>query len=658
MLSKTVLWYGTEEPPPEQIALRAGPLSLIYENGDLRYIRLGGHEIVRRIYVAVRDQNWGTVLPVFSNVEMTVGADSFRITYTATHRQGAINFIWHATITGDPDGTIQFTMDGVARSTFLRNRIGFCVLHPSTYAGSVATVEHVDGTTESAPFPVYLVGAQPVEPFADMRAITYDVLPGMRAVLRMEGDSFEMEDQRNWTDASFKTFCTPLRLPYPVEVLAGTKIRQAVTLKLHGEAAVHSQQETGDQRELSDDLTFTFDWATSRKLPALGLGVASHDNPLSEHEIMRLRALALSHVRVDLLLADVTYPARLRQATQQAQALDVPLEVALLCSADASDELHRLRAELERIRPTICRWLVFDATTYVTPESLARSAQSALQSYQPDACFAAGTYTDFIFLHRNAPSVQAIDLMNVAIHPQAHAFDNASLVETLAAQTVLVVSARQQVDGKPVSVSPITLKPRFNPYATGAPPPLAPDALPPQVDVRQMSLLGAGWTLGSIKYVAESGVVSATYYETTGWRGVMETAAGSLLPHVFHSIPGGVFPLYHVLMDVGECKDGEVLASRSSDPLRVDGFAMRKDGRTRVLLANLRPETQRVHVHGIDGRVRVRILDETNAEEAMRAPEQFRAHVGTSQAIDAGPLILTLRPYAVARIDTESENTQ
>ena len=33
--------------------------------------------------------------------------------------------------------------------------------------------------------------------------------------LLFEGDLFEMEDQRNWTDASFKTYCTPAgaRLP-------------------------------------------------------------------------------------------------------------------------------------------------------------------------------------------------------------------------------------------------------------------------------------------------------------------------------------------------------------------------------------------------------------------------------------------------------------
>ena len=120
-------------------------------------------------------------------------------------------------------------------------------------------------------------------------------------------------------------------------------------------------------------------------------------------------------------------------------------------------------------------------------------------------------------------------------------------METLAAQAVTLQSARRFCADRPLAVSPVTLRPRFNPNATGPEPAAAPDELPPQVDVRQMSLLGAGWTLGSIKYLADGGAASATYYETTGWRGVMETEQGSPLPRRFRSEPGMVFPLYHVL---------------------------------------------------------------------------------------------------------------
>ena len=57
MLPKNVIRYGNAEPLPERIPLQAGPLSLVYEAGDLRYLRLHDREILRRVYVAVRDRN-------------------------------------------------------------------------------------------------------------------------------------------------------------------------------------------------------------------------------------------------------------------------------------------------------------------------------------------------------------------------------------------------------------------------------------------------------------------------------------------------------------------------------------------------------------------------------------------------------------------------
>lgn len=56
MLSQSILYYGTEVPLPERIPLRAGPLQMVYDEADLRSIRLGEWEILRRIYVAIRDR--------------------------------------------------------------------------------------------------------------------------------------------------------------------------------------------------------------------------------------------------------------------------------------------------------------------------------------------------------------------------------------------------------------------------------------------------------------------------------------------------------------------------------------------------------------------------------------------------------------------------
>jgi hypothetical protein len=244
-----------------------------------------------------------------------------------------------------------------------------------------------------------------------------------------------------------------------------------------------------------------------------------------------------------------------------------------------------------------------------------------------------------------------LDLVSYSLNPQGHTFDNNSLVETLEIQASTVDNARQFCGETPLAISPITLKPRFRPKATGSEPEVGPGNLPLQVDVRQMSLLGAGWTSGSLKYIAESQAYSVTYYETSGWRGVMEREDGSPAPQVFRSIPGSVFPLYHVLADVGEFAGGEVIPATSGDTLNIDGLALHKDGRTRVLLANLGPEPGQVMVHNLSHRVRVRYLDETNAEAAMRSPEAFRSTQGELIQTREGSLELSLLPYAVARID-------
>ena len=170
-----------------------------------------------------------------------------------------------------------------------------------------------------------------------------------------------------------------------------------------------------------------------------------------------------------------------------------------------------------------------------------------------------------------------------------------------------------------------------------------------------MSLLAAGWTVISIKYLAEAGVESVTYYELTGWRGVMErNDEDAPRSDQFRSIAGSVFPLYHVLADVGEFAGASVVPVVTSDSLRADGFAIQKDGKIRMLIANLGSDTETIQIENLPARgtFQVKHLDETNTEFAMTSPEQFRREPGAMPQSSGSELELKLLPYAVARIDT------
>ena len=283
----------------ERIRLAAGPLTMELEpdSAFLRYLRLGDREVLRCIYMAVRDRNSGTIPPRLFDLKIERGDGTFRVTFAVECRQAEIDFPWRGEIRGTADGTVEYRMEGMARSTFLRNRIGFCVLHPSDVcAGAACTIEHIDGSSQQTVFPQDI---SPDQPFVDVRAISYQVLPGLIARVLMQGDTFETEDERNWTDASFKTYCTPIGLPFPAEITEGTLLQQSVQVQLlHQAERINVRPASGPR----DDTPIPIRFGQPCRLPRIGLGMASHRRPLSSQAQSRLSALRLDHLRLDLAL--------------------------------------------------------------------------------------------------------------------------------------------------------------------------------------------------------------------------------------------------------------------------------------------------------------------------------------------------------------------
>ena len=644
MLSKEFIRSGRTPAPP--IALKAGPLTMHFDpdTAFLRHLRLGDHEVVRAIYAAVRDQDWATISPRLENLQSEVKPDSFCLTFDAVCRRGHIDYMWKGVITGDAAGRVEYRFDGVSHSDFQRNRIGICILHPiAECAGKPCSVEHTDGTAEQGTFPSHI---SPHQPFFDIKAVTYDVVnTGITARLEVAGEVFEMEDQRNWSDASFKTYCTPQSRPKPVAVKSGDRVQQSVTLTLGGKVRPVLPVNLGRPPQLSIATTPVF------ALPPIGLCVASHRRLFSESESQRLKALKLSHLRVDVHLADPEYPQRLEQAHAEATVLGCGLHVALTLGANMDSELPGFVAHCERVQPRVLLWIILHESENPVSERTVQHVRPSLQKLAPNVLFAAGTRDFFTEINRGRPQPDAASSVCYSNNPQVHAYDNLTLVENLAGQVHNVESAKQ-FTSRPVVVSPITLRIRNN---AGAAKEIsgALTELPSDVDPRQLSLFGAGWTLASIARLVTTGFVhSLTYFETTGWRGVMETEAGSPLAKLFPSEHGVVFPMYHVFADIAEFGARQVYPTHSTDPLVAEGLTLvNAAGCRRVVVANLTGETQELKIKSGTCTARVRYLDETTAEEAVRRPEAFRGQTGTLQESVSGKIELKLLPFAVARVD-------
>ena len=339
-------------------------------------------------------------------------------------------------------------------------------------------------------FPEFVAEDQPIKGIHDLGSISHEVTPDLWAEVTISGDCFEMEDQRNWIDASFKTYCTPLRIPFPLEVVAGTRITQTVELRLRETAQTIQPIEKSVTKSIA--LTRT---GQRCALPKIGFGLAIH--ALLTREIERMAQLKPAHLRVDLKLTESGFEQLLIRAINEASRLNTKLEIALFLSDSAEEEMQSLVAILKQHQPPITRWLIFDTEG---KSSSARSIELARQNLQGfGAPIGGGTNADFYQLNQPPPPADLMDFVAFSMNPQMHAFDNLSMVEALTAIPHPMLSAKQYFNNLPVVISPITLKPRFNAVATASETEPSPNQLPPNVDARQMTLFGAGWTLGAVK---------------------------------------------------------------------------------------------------------------------------------------------------------------
>jgi D-apionolactonase len=201
------------------------------------------------------------------------------------------------------------------------------------------------------------------------------------------------------------------------------------------------------------------------------------------------------------------------------------------------------------------------------------------------------------------PQSAKAEFISFAVCPQVHAFDDVSLIENLEAQKHVVESAKNLFPEKQIFVSPVTLKQRFNVVATSDEPDVETVELPSQVDVRENSVFAAQWLLGSLKYLAQSGIDLVTYFEIVGWRGFIQGDFESPVPEKFDSKKGDIFPVFYLLKEIAGFN--EVIYSESISPLEVDGIVIagiNLNGQPvkKLILANFSNQPKKVKVSGIE----------------------------------------------------------
>ncbi|MBY5666354.1 hypothetical protein [Rhizobium leguminosarum] len=583
--------YGTHLVDPPPVRLRAGKLEADLANGNLRTIRYDGTEVLRAISYLVRDRDWGTYSPEIADLKIEQSDDRFEVAYRACCvGPDDTKLIVDVRITGNAD-RLDFEAEAIAATGFETNRCGFCILHPIVgVAGSPATVEHVDGQIVATRFPDVI---EPWQPFKDMRAITHAVMPDVQAECRMEGDTFEMEDQRNWSDASYKTYVRPLALPWPYQMPADRPVRQKTSLVIRD-----ARGSTPPPAGMSGGAIKLELGARTGTMPDIGVIITPEEADASLSAKSLLSEIApqelLFHFDpgaghgVDALAQFAVLAAAHRGRST--------LEIALPCKSSPSSEaaeiarqmrLAEFRPDAIMISPSVDRQSTPPGSKWPECPPL-DEVYSAARTAFPDIRIGGGMLSYFTELNRKRVPDGRLDFVSHCTNPIVHAADDLSVMQTLEALPFITRSVRAIYGDKSYRIGPSTIPMRQNPYGSrtmdnpaGARIPMA------NRDPRHNGRFAEAFALGYAIRVLDADLECLTLSALSGPFGLI---AGPAEP----TEQGGRRPLFNTVHTLSRLAGASWQECVSSSPSEVLAFTARDAAGARLHVVNLTGEERTI----------------------------------------------------------------
>jgi len=519
------------------LPLCSGLLTLYFDclTGGLRNIELDGKCVWRELVVLVRDRHWQTIPVELQILETVIAPDNFRLHIIGTHLFNDLEFRWNGEIIGDPTGKICYAFVGEALAQFESNRIGFCLLHPcSEYAGQPIRQTRSDGRVVTGRFPSV------IEPQIDgqfsmtnLSGLAHQVQANVWAEAEFTGEIFETEDQRNWTDASFKTYCPPLERPIPLRFQRGDTRQQSVVLQLK-HASIEGSRSVYEHGVYARPKATDFpagDFVQVRQtaeahrqpVPEFGLCLAACNQPPPDSVSQLFNQLGANYLRWDLVVplgqfASSVPALRLATACMCALAANCKVELAIHIPCKGIYDAAGLAVELRKWRTQLKRILLYRQSQFVTSEADINQLRGKISNL--GVPIGGGSDANFCELNRELAlrrfPLAKVDFLCWSINPQVHTNDDLSLMETVQALSALVETARQHAGGLPLVVSPITLLPRFNAVASETQNTYT--SCPPS-DLRQRLQIGAAWSMATWHALSTAGIQGTTWFEAFGPRG-------------------------------------------------------------------------------------------------------------------------------------------
>lgn len=586
---------------PDTTQITHGGFTLDLARAAIRNIRFEGVQLVDLLYLAIRPLDWSTLTPDEHVADVQIIGNDCVITITEVFN-GALEAQSKITLSNNNYFSVDYELKGLSEYPISRWGVCFCLNTADWMGSSVTSLGNIYSL------------AQDISPQREIDGVFQGLFPASNEMHFIAPDQryikvvsvgkvLEAEDQRNWTDNTYKIYSGSLSEPFPFMTSAGTVWGQSAKF----EVGVPDQIKTDPTKMLVREID---------ALPSIGLQF-NGDPLLSPDDLEKaLVLLEIDHLRIN---EESLTPQKI--ATTAANGLI--LEAALLSSNDG----ETLKAEVlqlsERV-PAGSRLLIQREGRQVVGETdLPRN--ESLNTYIPGS--------DAFLVDLQKVKNNFGNSVSYSMAPTVHSYDTETIFKTLFTQQESIGYAQKYI-APLVFISPITFSMRGNPHS-GHLREQRNNYADPEMALHIRTIEGAAWTLGSIFALASAGAFSGSWHELFGEFGIIYSQSESIK----------FSPTFHAISALGAHHAHQITIATSLDNSWV-AFENR-EAKT-ILVASLRPWTLEITAKVLAGYKSIQSLRGDDCERANQIMDWWSL-AETSPISTEFPLTLTAFEIALIR---------
>jgi hypothetical protein len=585
---------------PDTTRVEHGDFTFDLARAAVRNVRYKNAQIIDLLYTAIRPWDWSTLNPDEHTEHVKIVGDDCIITIRDLFA-GALDAQTKITISSGSTFTVDYELRGIAEYSVNRWGICFC-LNSADWMGSTVKSQSGDYELLAEISPQRVVDGITQGLFPASQEMFFSA-PDQRSIkVTSTGKILEAEDQRNWTDNTYKIYSGSLSEPRPFVTSAGSLWSQSVQFEINSP----SKQPEDAAKILVQEID---------ALPSIGV-------QFNQEPLLPVDALNAAFVILDIDHIRLNEESLSAQKVSSVSGNGLMVEAALL-SSHSGEELKREIEHLNKQIPAGSRILIQrEGREIVEVDDLPKN--KSLSSFIP------GTDAYLVDLHRNKYDFGGS--VSYSMAPTIHSTDTETIFKTLYTQAESIKFAQKNLAPQ-VVISPITFSTRGNPE-TGHARDQRINYADPKMASHIRTIEGATWTLGSIFALASAGAYSGTWHELFGEFGLIYQEANAIK----------FSPTFHAISALAAHHAHEITIATSLDNSWV---AFENREAKKIIVASLRPWAIEITPNVLAGYKSLQSLRASECEQASQIMDWWSyAEITPIQ----GGSPLTLTPFEIAII--------